>query len=257
MTTNNQTTTTHCYCNAFCNAFRIWCIFEEDAPFGYVYSSGNYSNGNDMLKPEFLARNVPRHKAESAGAIMDSLSSRTINDGERAYNSVLDVTIRLIEGEEKEQLLENYCFVNKNTQAPLYELIPLYPHEDPNDWGSKPCAPEGREEFAQEIWKTLTDPEIHPKFPGFSFFRFIDGNIQNPHFDNLTLVPFEEALRHVDDWAVDWDLELTSNQISYVRAYTDYFIRLASTYVKYGPSVFRWPLHVEEETKENMYGLEQ
>jgi len=35
------------------------------------------------------------------------------------------------------------------------------------------------------------------------------------------------ALRHVNDWVVDWDAELTEDQRNFVRSHSRYFARLA------------------------------
>jgi hypothetical protein len=50
-----------------------------------------------------------------------------------------------------------------------------------------------------------------------SFVRFIDGNIQNCAAANLEWVPLQQALLHFDEWKVDWDMELTSEEIEIVR----------------------------------------
>jgi hypothetical protein len=52
---------------------------------------------------------------------------------------------------------------------------------------------------------------------GAPFIRHIDGNKGNDAAANLQIVPLPLALEHVDDWAVDWDLFLTKEEIAKVR----------------------------------------
>lgn len=44
---------------------------------------------------------------------------------------------------------------------------------------------------------------------GSHFIRHIDGNVENNHVNNLQFVNLETALQHVDDWEVDWSMELS------------------------------------------------
>jgi hypothetical protein len=50
-----------------------------------------------------------------------------------------------------------------------------------------------------------------------TFIRFMDGNIHNLMVSNLQYVGLLDALGHIDDWKVDWDLELTPEEIALVR----------------------------------------
>lgn len=54
-----------------------------------------------------------------------------------------------------------------------------------------------------------------------SFIRFLDGNTLNCHITNLTPVSLGDAMQHVDGedvWKVDWDMNLTPNEIALVRS---------------------------------------
>ena len=44
------------------------------------------------------------------------------------------------------------------------------------------------------------------------FIRFFDGNIQNCAVRNLGGVSMKDAMDHVEDWAVDWDVHLTPRE---------------------------------------------
>ncbi len=49
------------------------------------------------------------------------------------------------------------------------------------------------------------------------FIRFIDGNIHNCTPENLVSVSLIDAMAHVDDWVVDWDIHLTKKEINTVK----------------------------------------
>jgi hypothetical protein len=44
------------------------------------------------------------------------------------------------------------------------------------------------------------------------FIRFVDGNVRNCAVTNLQFVSLREAMQHVHDWKVDWDMELTDEE---------------------------------------------
>ena len=48
------------------------------------------------------------------------------------------------------------------------------------------------------------------------FIRFVDGNPNNRSDSNLMLVSLQEAMEHIEDWYVDWDLDLTPEEIAVV-----------------------------------------
>lgn len=50
------------------------------------------------------------------------------------------------------------------------------------------------------------------------FIRFVDGNARNAAVSNMQFVTLRDAMRHVDDWKVDWDMELTQAECALVRS---------------------------------------
>lgn len=44
------------------------------------------------------------------------------------------------------------------------------------------------------------------------FVRWIDGNASNNVVTNLAWVTLQDAMEHVDDWKVDWDMHLTKRE---------------------------------------------
>lgn len=49
------------------------------------------------------------------------------------------------------------------------------------------------------------------------FFRFLDNNTLNCRLDNIEKVELYEALMNIDTWTVDWDMELTEEEIELVK----------------------------------------
>ena len=51
---------------------------------------------------------------------------------------------------------------------------------------------------------------------GYSFIRFRDANPSNCSVSNLMLVSLQQAMEHIEDWVVDWDMNLTPEEIAVV-----------------------------------------
>ena len=49
------------------------------------------------------------------------------------------------------------------------------------------------------------------------FIRFVDGNKSNCSITNLEWCKPAAAMRNINHWAVDWDMNLTAEQIEFVR----------------------------------------
>ena len=49
------------------------------------------------------------------------------------------------------------------------------------------------------------------------FVRFIDGDTLNCAIANLEYVSLKEAMQHIDDWKVDWDMNLSASEIELVK----------------------------------------
>ena len=49
------------------------------------------------------------------------------------------------------------------------------------------------------------------------FIRFVNGNHQDCRLLNLVMVSLDDAMDHIDDWKVDWDMDLTRREIELVR----------------------------------------
>lgn len=49
------------------------------------------------------------------------------------------------------------------------------------------------------------------------FIRFRNGNTGDCSINNLCQVQIEDAMKHIDDWTVDWDLDLTQDEIAFVK----------------------------------------
>lgn len=45
-----------------------------------------------------------------------------------------------------------------------------------------------------------------------TFIRFINGNKQDCRLSNLQYVSLQDAMEHIHDWVVDWDMNLTHRE---------------------------------------------
>ena len=50
-----------------------------------------------------------------------------------------------------------------------------------------------------------------------TFIRFMDGNVQNSHVDNLVFVGLEQCMKNISTWTADWDMDLTEEEVALVR----------------------------------------
>jgi hypothetical protein len=63
----------------------------------------------------------------------------------------------------------------------------------------------------------LTDSILNKWKAQRTFIRFVDGNTKNCAVSNLHYVLLPDALDHIDNWKVDWDMELTEEEIALVK----------------------------------------
>lgn len=58
-----------------------------------------------------------------------------------------------------------------------------------------------------------------------NFIRYKDGDEKNEETENLEEVSAMEAMKNIE-WVVDWTMPLTKEEIEFVRANTENFIKL-------------------------------
>ncbi len=58
-----------------------------------------------------------------------------------------------------------------------------------------------------------------------TFIRFVDGNTLNCNISNLMYVNTQDIYLHFDEWKVDWDMNLTENEIAYVKLHPELLIQ--------------------------------
>ena len=63
------------------------------------------------------------------------------------------------------------------------------------------------------------------------FVRFVDGNIDNCRADNLEWCLLVTAMENID-WKVDWDADLSEDQIDFVKANSANFAYLFGSKLK-------------------------
>ena len=178
-----------------------------------------YSHGNAPGKPEFIAFDVPFCKANHVGGTMNFLGPRKVGNGHNVGMSNTDFfSLKLINGKEKEEILKDDQLDKMNPMSTLFQLVPVFDHDRPEDWGSRPQAPKGREDLVEGI----IDEWLCQK----KFLLFANSSTLN--YDVYTKkVDLAVALRHVDDWKTDWGVNLTPEQVAFVRRHSRYFIKIA------------------------------
>ena len=83
-------------------------------------------------------------------------------------------------------------------------------------------------EFLLENTRSIIGKWRHQASMGF--IRFLDGTTTNCKADNLLFVSLRDELDHIDEWTVDWDIDLTLKEIYLVKhaSWRDVFLRLTS-----------------------------
>lgn len=197
-------------------------IYNPGEKIGFVYTSNNTIPGSDC---NFLALNVPRNKAERVGYnIMTNLAhfavSSGVDHGHIAHCSGVYCYLKLVEGERKQALSRTHTTCTE-PWTKLYELIPMFPHSDPQDWGGLPAFPDKRKEaMATKIidnWRNRTFFVLHNED--------LKGPVKRKYID------LAEALLH-DDWNVDWTNRLSSAEIKLVRRHKTWFSDFAAVFFR-------------------------
>ena len=122
---------------------------------------------------------------------------------------------------EKKRINTNYCENLLRSTQPLYELLPCFTNNDnPLAYGKLPPAPQGQDEAVYSI----LDVWLKNVMPACLLYR--DGNTKNFFPENIHPIDFTAALRHQKKYVTDWDRDLDTNQIEYVKSNIQYFIDL-------------------------------
>ena len=191
----------------------IYCVSDEGDEVSFIYS---FNNPNPP-GTEFLVTGVPRGKRNAVAEAISFLSGRNVTNAQRIQSNGLLLMSKLMKEDEKKQLQTTQMATNYG-KVPLFELIPMY--QNSTNWGSRPFAPQGCDELVASIIKKWSQQ--------VSFVWFIDGNPGNCAIFNLKWIGLAEALEHIGEWKVDWDMNLTEEERDFVVAHTPYFLELAS-----------------------------
>lgn len=146
-------------------------------------------------------------------------------NGYISYSALILVTKKSKKDARRLELLfEKFV---KLTYRPLMDkLIVLMPICKGLPWGQLPPAPEGKNKLRNTVFQKLYHQQ---HFTSTGFIRYLDGNKNNHAISNVRPnVPLAEALAHHPEWAVNWDRNLDSEEISYVQEHREYFIPLVS-----------------------------
>ena len=195
------------------NCVQVVAVFGAGAKIGVMCS-----HGNEAGKAEFIAPDVPEGRIEAVHSTMNFLAPREIKHGQSVQSSGLYLLTKLIVGERKQQLLAIHRMKTDPNQQ-LFELLPRIEPKLPEDWGSYPAAPEGRDDLVESILKIWEEQG--------AFILSIDGNPANCAMSNIKRVDLAVALRHHDDWKVNWEMNLTAEQVAFVHKHNQYFYLVA------------------------------
>jgi hypothetical protein len=181
---------------------------------GFVYSHNN-PNGN-----EFLALGVPTSKGSAVASTIKYLADRTVKPGDRVESDGLQLKVLQVNPTEHAHILSKYMTrTDRNATRMIVKLVPRFCGSIEH-WGGYPAAPSGKQEMVESIMDTWAG--------GVGMFiRSKDGNTMNCSFANLQEVSLDAALKHADDWKVDWVCDLSSAEIQYVKNNIPYFLGLA------------------------------
>ncbi len=197
--------------------FKLNAVFEPDQDIGFVYSYNNKPGS-----PEFVALKVHRCQANKVAKTMNFLSNRIVKHAQSIQSNELHLITNAIEGPQKEELNRTHCCQQTKPDQELFELVPRFPFDDPQDWGSRPAAPQGRQKTVDsilEVWTSGCD--------NGAFMRHINGDTLDDRPANLEWVDLAAALRHMDDWKVDWVVGLTAEEVAFVKRHKSYFVKMA------------------------------
>lgn len=142
-----------------------------------------------------------------------------IGHSHRAHGAGFYLLCKLVEGERKQALAQTHT-TRTEPWTTLYELIPAFEYEDPKDWGSRPKFPDNSKE--------VTVTEIIDKWNQRLDFSLKDTALPRQG----KLIDLAEALKHVDEWDVDWKDGLTNNEIKLVREHSEWFSKFAAIYFR-------------------------
>jgi hypothetical protein len=198
------------------SSIRLLCVHVPGDDLGFAYSHSN-PNGT-----EFLALKVPYGKLNAVASTMKYLADRTVKPGERVNCNGLHVKVLQVNPKERDHILSKYMTrTNGKATRTIVKLVPRFCESLDEHWGGFPAAPNGKQEMVESIMKTWRYGA------NFWFVHHKDGNTGYNSLANLQWVGLDVAMRHANDWKVDWVCDLSSAEIQYVKKNSPYFIGLA------------------------------
>lgn len=172
-----------------------------------------FSYGNGKGKPEFIAQGVHRSWVPSFVRMLTFLASRELAHEQTVSNEEFNgfyFVLHLIEGAEKETLLLKDDLGRLYAESQLFLLVA----ESGRDFTAAPLG-------HMELCEIIVSKWIYQG----NFTWHIDS-------ENRKNVDLSVALRHVDDWKVDWDVHLCREEVEYVRTHYEYFVAVTRVYCR-------------------------
>ena len=221
-----------------------------------MYTSNNNIPGSGV---NFIAFNVPKKKAVAlSSCIMTCMAhhavSPGIGHGHKAIGTNMHFICKLVDADRKLELSKTYT-TRTEPWTTLYELVPMFEYDDPNEWGALPKFPDPKKEKMMlaiiDKWAEYTTGNR----------EWILSNPEIPNFMQAKPIDLAEALLHVgkpnnndlkqksssnkkgstgagagddndeddddDVWDVDWTVPLTKKEIALVKKHNEYFSNYA------------------------------
>jgi hypothetical protein len=186
-------------------------VTKEGDDRGVLYSTSEYLKG----RPELIAF-IPASRKKEIQNIMESLCSRTLNDGDKVEQKGFYLVAYKVKEKGRPPMLTKHMN-HANKDAEVMIIAPRFKNGDSlQHWGRLPPTPDGKDDRAHDIvqkWK-------HQK----RFVRFLDGNTKNFDSDNLVFLEggVVDALKH-QEWTTNWNETLNFREIEYVETRWNYF----------------------------------
>jgi hypothetical protein len=152
---------------------------------------------------------------------MKHLADCTVKPGETVQRcSGLQLKVLQVNPTEHAHILSKHMTsTNRNATCMIVKLVPRF-SGSVEHWGGHPAAPSGKQEMVESImgaWAGVGNRDC---------VRHKDGNTMNCSFANLQEVSLDAALKHADDWKVDWVCDLSSAEIQCVKNDIPHFLGL-------------------------------
>ncbi|KAL3915392.1 MAG: hypothetical protein SGILL_005677 [Bacillariaceae sp.] len=232
-------------------------IFDEGAEFGFVYTSNNTIPNSNV---NFFALDVPDDNdllVELASFVMTSLAEYAawpgLNHREICHGPTTAFALKKIEDPERLAVIFSRYMWRTERSTEIFELVPLFPYDDPKDWGKvpKPFPKATRVDLTTvlDILDKWRSQVIYCIPPGYDKKK--ENQVELPKIVTLKIamevgvkhqIDIQGALVHdtgdkdVEHWDTNWRKRLFPFEIALVMKYPKYFQWVANIYLNSVPT---------------------